>query len=148
MRIVYGIYNRIATFELPPDASDRNGEAVSPQHQGVTHNRDLWRSGPKSQLLYIYRENGSGVINFDTLPPVFASDTVIRGFKSWSKAAKCASAAWTSSDPSDLSPSSKPLRAESCPLNPIHDSRRNASAWRTSDLFPQTRLRLGARTRT
>ena len=43
-------------------------------------------------------------------------------------------------DPSDLSPSCRPLRAESCPLIrfTIHDvtlHRFNAPTWRTSDLF-------------
>jgi hypothetical protein len=60
---------------------------------------------------------GPSVINFDTprrLSTLSAPE------------AKWAGSAWMSSHPSDLSPTSKPLRDESCPLNPIHDSRCNA----------------------
>src|SRR6478736_4246245 len=80
MRIVYGIYNRIATFKFP-DASNRNhhySPSGSYNTNGLRINSDFWRSKSKSQLLYIYSENGSDVVNFDTLRRAFDSDSVIR----------------------------------------------------------------------
>ena len=57
---------------------------------------------------------GPGVINFDTPPPGFDSISSSSGSELGERGLQVF-------DPSDLSPSCRPLRAESCPLNPIHD---------------------------
>jgi hypothetical protein len=79
MHIVYGIYSNIAMFEFSGRLESQQWPVgLANNTKGLRTNPNFWRSGPKNQLLYIYSENGSGVVNFDTLRRAFESDSVVR----------------------------------------------------------------------
>ena len=89
---------------------------VDPQHQRVTRKlRFLGLQDPKVSS-YIYTLKQLRLINFDTLRwfPTLTPQSPLQVVEQGERGLEAF-------DPSDLSPSWKPLPAESCTLNPIHD---------------------------